>query len=313
MQRRRGRSSNHGLIGDVACSLAFMSLVAGLPDVAWAGAQTFNTALPVAPGEGVFRGQFVAIKRSDDPTRADRDLTVLGGVSVLGYGVTGDLTLFGVLPYLHKELELTTPAGARIERDTSGIGDLRAFARYTVFHDDAPGRTFRIAPFAGVEAPTGDDDERDRLGRLPQPLQLGSGSWDPFFGVVGTWQTLDYEVDAQLAYEVNTEANDFEFGDVFRADASLQYRLWPRQLGPGVPAFFYGVIEANLIHQDENEVDGVEDPDSGGTTLFLSPGVQYVTKRWVLEGVMQVPAFQDLNGTALQDDWTVRAGFRVNF
>jgi len=303
--RHRGLGLNAGVIG-----LALLGAISGS---ATAAPVTFNTALPVAKAQALFREQFVAVRRSDDPSAAERDLTVLGGVSVIGYGMTENLALFGALPFLHKELELRTPESARVERSTSGFGDLRLFARYTLFRRDAPGRTFRIAPFAGVEAPTGADDEADALGRLPQPLQLGSGSWDPFFGLVATWQTLDYQVDAQAGYEANTEANDFEFGDIARADASLQYRLWPRALGAGVPAFLYGIIEANFIHQKKNEAGGVADPNSGGTTLFLAPGLQYVTKRWIVEGVVQVPVFQDLDGTALEDDFAVQAGFRFWF
>ena len=54
------------------------------------------------------------------------------------------------------------------------------------------------------------------------------------------------------------------------------------------------------------------DANSGGTTLFVSPGLQYVTKRWVIEGIVQLPVVQNLNGTALKDDFIVRAGFRLN-
>jgi hypothetical protein len=68
-----------------------------------------------------------------------------------------------------------------------------------------------------------------------------------------------------------------------------------------------------LIHQDNNETDGDEDPNSGGTTLFLVPGLQYVTKRWIVEAAVQLPINQDLNGTALENDFIVRAGFRLNF
>jgi hypothetical protein len=283
------------------------------PGMVQAGAQTFNTALPVAEGNFVFREQFLYRGASDDPSLADRDLSVSGAISVLGYGVTSDLTLFGALPYLDKELTLDGPGGQRLERGSHGIGDARLFARYTLFHDDAPGRTFRIAPFFGVETPTGDDHAADRFGRLPPPLQSGSGSWDPFGGLVLTYQTLDYELDAQLAYQANTEANGFAFGDVTRLDGAVQYRLWPRQLGGGVPGFLYGVLESNLIHRDNNEFDGKGDANSGGTQLFLSPGLQYVTRRWVVEGIVQLPVVQDLNGTALEDDVIVRAGFRVNF
>lgn len=291
--------------------LALMATLAARE--ARAAPETFNTALPVGEGDFIFRGQFLAIKASDDPNPAERNLEVLGGVSALGYGVTSDLAIFGVLPYLDKQLDLTMPGGQRITRSTSGIGDVQLFARYTVFQKDLPGRNFRIAPFLGLKLPTGDANDRDSFGRLPQPLQLGSGSWDPVGGVIVTYQTLDYQVDAQLSYKVNTEAIGFEHGDEFGFDASLQYRLWPRELGGGVPGFLYGVIETNLSHQARNQIGDVDDPNSGGTRLYLSPGLQYVTKRWVLEGIVQLPVVQNLNGTALKDDFIVRAGFRLNF
>lgn len=283
------------------------------PGPAQAAAQTFNTALPVGEGNFVLRGQGLWRSANDDPGTANRDLDVAGAVSVLAYGATSDLALFGAVPYLNKELAFDGPGGGRVERDSSGFGDARLFARYMLFQDDGPGRTFRIAPFLGVETPTGDDDERDRFGRLPQPLQSGSGSWDPFGGLVVTYQTLDFVLDAQLAHQVNTEANDFDFGDETTLDGSFQYRLWPRELGSGVPGFLYGVLEANLIHRAENETDGADDPDSGGARLFLSPGLQYVERSWIVEGIVQLPVAQDLNGAALEDDFTARVGFRVNF
>ncbi|NND00342.1 MAG: transporter [Gammaproteobacteria bacterium] len=280
---------------------------------AWAAPQTFNTALPVAEGEFIFREQLFAREATDDPSAANRELQVLGAISVLGYGVHRDLSVFGVLPALNKELDVTTSAGTRITRETSGIGDARLFARYTVYQRDTPGRTFRLAPFLGIKGPTGDDDERDSLGTLPAPLQLGSGSWDPFGGLVLTYQTLQYQVDAQASYKANTEANKFTFGDEARLDASLQYRLWPRQLDAGVPGFLYGVLESNLLYREKNRGPTGKDSNSGGASIFLSPGLQYVTKRWIVESIVQLPLVQNLNGRALEDDFTFRAGFRVNF
>lgn len=288
-------------------------VLVGLAGTALAAPETFNTALPVAKGEFLFREQFFYKKASNDPSAADRDLEVLGGISVLGYGVNADLAIFGVLPYLTKDLEITTSDGQRVTRSTNGIGDARLFGRYTIFKNNFPGGNFRIAPFAGIELPTGDNTDSDSLGVLPATLQLGSGSWDPFGGVVATYQTLDYQIDVSGSYKVNTEADNFEFGDEVRFDASVQYRLWPRELTGGLPGFLYGVLEANLIYQGENEIGGANDPNSGGTTLFIAPGLQYVTKRWILEAIVQLPAYQDLGGTALEDDFTIRAGLRFNF
>jgi hypothetical protein len=293
-----------------AAPLAGLLLAAALP--VWGAPITFNTALPIQKGGWVLREQFVLNKNADDPGPANRDMRVSGLVSVLGYGMTRDFALFGVLPYLDRKLDLDV-AGQRVTRSDEGIGDLTLIGRYTAYTVDGPGRTARIAPFLGVKAPTGRDNARDSLGALPNEVQSGSGSWDFLGGVVATYQTLDYQVDAQLAYKANREANGFRFGNVGGLDVSLQYRLWPQELGSGVPAFFYGVLEANLVRAEKNRSAGVRDPDSGGTALFLSPGLQYVTRKWILEAGVQIPVAQDLNGAALKNDYIFNAGFRINF
>lgn len=284
----------------------------GWAEPVWSAPQTFNTALPVAKGEFVFREQAVLDQSGDDPGTSNRNRTAWSAVSVLGYGFTGDFAGFVAAPYVDKRLELTE-SGQRRARSARGLGDIRLFGRYTAYKKDGRGKTFRIAPFIGLETPTGNDNESDSFGRLPASVQPGSGSWDPFGGVVLTYQTLDYQMDAQLSYQANTKANDFEFGDVVRLDASLQYRLWPRELKGGVPGFLYGVLEANLIHKNKNASGGIDDQNSGGFTMFLVPGLQYVTKRWILEGAVQIPVVQDLNGTALESDYVARVSFRVNF
>lgn len=273
---------------------------------------TFNTALPVAKNEFLVREQLIVNRSSDDPTSLNRDRTAEAAASVLGYGVNGKLALFGVLPYRDNELKLRV-GGQRVSRTASGFGDLTVFGRYTVMQRDQPGRNFRIAPFAGIKAPTGNDDKRDAMGVLPPNVQVGSGSWDPLVGVVSTYQTLDYQLDGQISYQINNEANDFEAGDVARLDGSLQYRLWPKTLGGGVPAFVYGVIEASLIHQQKNRFNSKSDDDSGGSRLFLTPGIQYVTRRWIAETAVQVPVIQHLNGDALENDYIARAGVRFNY
>ena len=273
---------------------------------------TFNTALPVAKGEGIFRIQTKYIRSTDDPGPLDRELNVWALPVVGVYGITGKLAVFGIMPVLDKKLDLDTPMG-RKTRSTSGPGDITFLARYTVWKKDEPGRTFRIAPFAGLEFPSGEDDEEDSFGKLPQTLQLGSGSWDPSLGIVITKQTLDRQIDASISYKLNTEAKDFEFGDVARLDISYQHRISPRKLEFGVPAFVYTVLESSLIWQDNNRLSGIDDINSGGTTWFLTPGMQYVEKRFVAEIAVQLPVVQDLNGETLENDFTAILSFRVNF
>ncbi len=295
-------------------SLALRSIAVGLLTAgsAWGAPVTFNTALPVGGGEFVARGMVVVSQSGADPGTADRDHSATSLVTVLGYGVTHKLALFGVLPYVDKRLDLTV-AGSRIKRSASALGDASVFARYTLVQRDKPGRTFRVAPFAGVKAPTGADDKTDMFGRLPPSVQPGSGAWDIFGGVVATYQTFALQADGQVSYRVRNKANGVDPGNELRLDGSLQYRLWPRQLGDGVPSFLYGVLEANFVRRDRNEVNGSDDVNSGGMTLHLSPGLQFVTRRWIVEGVVQLPVVQNLHGNALENDYVMRAGFRFNF
>jgi hypothetical protein len=188
-----------------------------------AAPNTFNTALPVAQGQTIWREQLVLRERSDDGPM-DRDVSVQALVSVLGYGVTSKLAVFGMVPYFfNKELDVAMPMGPmdRIERDTSGFGDLSLFGRYTLYKKDFTGSTFRVAPGFGLTAPTGDDNDIDRFGELPRPLQAGDGAWD-----------------------------GFARGDETRFDASLQYRIWPRSMQgvSGTPGFVYALLESSLVY-----------------------------------------------------------------
>lgn len=272
---------------------------------------TTNTALPVGKGEGIVRLQSKIIRSTGDPSPMDRDLRVLSFPLVGVYGMTARLTLFGVVPILDKNLEVTTPRG-RATRNVTGLADVRLFARYTIYQRNRRGQTMRLAPFAGIELPTGTDDATDDLGRLPGPLQLGSGSWDPFVGLVFSWQTFAWQIDASASYKRNPEANDFQFGDEARLDVATKVRLLPRSLGSGLPSFVYANVETNLIWQDENEVSRAADANSGGATWYLAPGLQYVTKRVMLEAAVQLPVVQDLNGTALKNNLITTLSVRVS-
>jgi len=76
---------------------------------------TFSTALPVAKGEFVFREQLVLKQSGCDPSGARRDATGRGAVSVLGYGASRRVALFGALPYFDKDLDLSV--GGRVSSD----------------------------------------------------------------------------------------------------------------------------------------------------------------------------------------------------
>jgi hypothetical protein len=264
-----------------------------------------DTALPVRRGAWLWREQVRFLKAED----STRDLEVVAVPSVLVYGFTEKFALIGIAPYVDQNLKT-----GGVERGDHGLGDVTLLGRYQVFQRDRPGETFRAQVLGGLKFPTGKDDERDSLGRLPQPLQLGSGSYDPLVAGVFTWQRLRWQADFDVAYKINTEANGFRFGNTLAHDAAFQYRLWPWQLPErGVPQFVYGLLEFNGVWAERSEFSSGKIGDSGGNALFISPGLQYVAKRWVAEVSVQLPVVQELNGGQLKTNFILAGGFRIQF
>jgi len=303
----------HELLGQWIASLVLAGALLWTTQ-AEAGPITFNTALPVNANELILREQVIWLRATDDPSPMNRNLNVIAVPTVLVYGVHPRVAVFGILPFLYKRMDITTPSGQRVRRSASGFGDLSTFVRVTALQIDRPRETIRLAPFAGLKMPTGATGIADDLGPLPPVLQLGTGSWDPFGGLIFTWQKLRWELDLSGSYLVRTEANEFNAGDEARGDASFQYRVVPwGEVGPGVPSWLFAVLESNVVWQGRDEIGGVENPNSGGVNWYLAPGLQWVTLRTVLEAAVQIPVLTRTNGQGLGQDFIARVSVRVNF
>ena len=73
------------------------------------------------------------------------------------------------------------------------------------------------------------------------------------------------------------------------------------------------LLELNGSSSERNESLGAVVSNSGGHTLFLSPGVQFVSQRTVYEFSYQHPVIQDLNGNQLETDYKLALSARVQF
>ena len=264
--------------------------------VSWAAPIATNTALPLSADEIIVRQQFVVTRSSDQITGVSRSVDRFESRTVLGYGFSSKLALFGVLPLV----DVSTEIGA-ISASEFGLGDAALFARYEVFRSDQPGRTIRISPFAGVRLPTGRDGK------------TGDGSVDAFGGLIATIASTQWVLDSQVRYDNNREADGFERGDSVSFESSFQYRLAPGRVTKDTTGFIFGVLELSANHYQRNRLGGVTDPNSGGFQLYLTPGLQYSTRRWIADLGVKVPIVNDLNGTALEPDYSILTSIRINF
>ena len=277
--------------------LALAAVLGAMPAAALAQGINTNVALPVAKGEGIWRSQLRATVASDDPSSLDREIETLVAPQTLVYGITPRLTAFATLPLLaRRRLELESAS----ERTTPAIGDLTLLGRYTLLADDyAPLSTRRLAAIAGVELPTGAE-------------RFGTPSYDPILGAVGTWAANRHELDVDFLYTVGTRRRDFEAANRLRYDVAYRYRLWPRRFGRGLRQVG-AVLELNGRWAAHTRRDGSRVRDSGGQVLFLSPGLQYVTSRLIVEASLQLPVSQSLNGDQVETDFVGVLSVRVPF
>jgi Putative MetA-pathway of phenol degradation len=278
----------------------------------------------------------------------DHSIKTIESVAITyAYGVTTDLTVSVRLPWIRRtgirEAEIEDPAEPPeiFDRgDNSGIGDLTLLSQYR-FYNDRTTRT-EAAVLLGVKAPTGVTDRRTNQGELfDAEFQPGSGSWDGLFGLAYTKRFGQWSFDANVLYMLVTNGTqDTDLGDRFLYNAAISYRLTrgasdmvPMKLGALPDPMWHGgpghthshheepaqgpaldlVLELNGEWHAKEVESGVKDPNSGGNTLYLAPGLRFSKDNWSSFVSVGFPIFNDLNGIQSEPDIRVVTGLSVSF
>ena len=190
-----------------------------------------------------------------------------------------------------------------------GLTDLLLTGKYRVYR----GPIGQIAVIGGVKLPTGRHDVRNNLGEPLEPsATAGTGAWDFVTGAAWSrYLTPQLTMDVSALYTIRTEHDDFRLGNRFDAGVALAYRF--TEDIEHYPQF--GIfVEANVRHLAMSKDAGEKDPNTGGTALFVSPGVRVgFSKQAAFTVAPQLPVVQDLNGEQLETDFRVLASFNLSF
>ena len=247
------------------------------------------------------------------------------------YGVSDTFTLGARLPYVARhdvrepEVDAGVPGVAAIG-DSDGLGDLSVYGKYRLDdpheHDD-----LEWALLGGLKLSTGDTDERDDEGTLFETeFQPGSGSVDPLLGLAVTRRFGSASLSASVLGVFTTEGSqDTELGDIRTYNLGYAYRLGgaePHECAAAEAAREHAeagtawdlILELNAVHRQAETIDGAKDPNSGGTRVFLSPGVRAtVDERWSAYASLGIPISEDLNGAEQETDLRAVVGVSWNF
>jgi hypothetical protein len=238
------------------------------------------------------------------------------------YGLTDDLT-FGIkVPYvLRSGIRSPTEEGDAVEKlgDPSGFGDVSIFSQYRFFH--SADNLNHASLTLGLKTPTGETAVQTNQGTsFETHHQPGSGSWNPSAGLSFTRVMGSFSFDTNVLYTVATKgAQGTDLGDNFSYNLALSYAFG----APARNAFFAAsnnapwtaVLELNGERQAHQRFeDGTDDFNSGGNTVFISPGIRYSGgKNWNTALSIGAPIVKDLNGYQSPPDYRITYRFVVAF
>lgn len=243
------------------------------------------------------------------------------------YGVTEDLMLLGVIPYkktkldghLHVHADGDIEVHSDMKGEQSGLGDIALLGRYTFFKTHTIDTTTTIAGLLGVKLATGKTDGKTADGAefLDSHLQLGTGSTDYLVGLSLSHAIQKFSLSVNLLGIIATEGKagntKHQFGNMLNYDLTAKYRVYPDIFAPLGPQIFLAMGINGEVREKE-KTEGVEDPNSGGNTTYLSPGLQVVfAPHWVVELSYQHAVYHNLYGTQLGETYRAVGGVTYLF
>ncbi len=233
----------------------------------------------------------------------------------VAYGFRPKWTVIVAQPYVVAETA-THSGGVAQNRAVDGIADAQVFLQYDgLYRRNSPGGLTRLSGVFGLELPTGV--------RRTSPRALAYTGGLIFEKAI----KLKYVFSSDFQYTATTgNAQGTRTGNLARYDVTAAYFLLPHKKPAGEGGGFrklyervfrdgtYLILELNGATRARSEQSGTEIPGTGGTTLAISPGIQYfATQKFLVEFSAPIPAVNALRGAQPKPDSTFVFGFRYLF
>lgn len=261
------------------------------------------------PRSGSSKVDFGRIRRHHDEVRTiNRNL-----VGTLDYTINADWGIVATAPIVNRSHEhVHNHGGGRIPEQWAfrEAGDVQILGRRQWMSEDAAAQTLSFFGLSfGVKLPTGDFSERNGRGDLAErSLQPGSGTTDALLGAfyshvmpaLNTSWFVQGQAQAPAAFRQH-----YKPGRRLTLDAGIRYELSD---AVGI------MVQLNVLHRGRDRGREAEAADTGGNSIFLSPGVSYaVAPNTQIYAFVQKPVYQYMNGVQIAADWSVLAGLSARF
>ena len=281
----------------------------------------------VAVGKSIGRSQPERHGQAGWAGAMDMDMHMFGAM----YAPSDRVTMMLMTNYIRKEMDHVTYAGGMgttvlggFKTETSGVGDTSLTGLLSLHNSAA----HKIHALFGLSFPTGSTDETGAVPtplntqptlRLPYPMQLGSGSFDPIVGASysGFGQFLAWGAQWRSTYRVEDNDDGYRLGDEHRLTGWISYLL-----SDPVSA------SLRLEYYKRENIEGI-DPGIIAPVQTADPGRQGISRtnlsiglNWAGQGSLfgyrlaleySVPIQEDLDGPQLETDSQLMIGFQKAF
>lgn len=227
----------------------------------------------------------------------------------VSYGVVENFQIGLTYGYFAAEGNREFEEGEVVTFDPDGFTDMWLTGKYRFYQ----GPIGQFAILGGIKIPTGDSTLTNSEGEPVEPsATAGTGAWDGLAGLAYTVPlSAALTLDASTIYTFRGERHDYRLGNRLDAGVSLAWRVCGDvKTYPQVSL----VAEATLRHIQKSEEEGESDGNTGGTVLFLSPGVKVsFTERLAVSAGLQLPVLQDVNGDQAETKFRLITGLSFTF
>ncbi len=228
--------------------------------------------------------------------------------AIFGYGVTDKLSVTLQIPYVERRTRQVEEHDFLGQRERSeGMGDIIAFGKYRFYN-----KLFGATAILGIKTSSGEVDQRDKIGSRFEPEeQPGTGSIDWIFGMALNKHVGPFTLDGSILYQLKgSGAQDYTFGDIVRANIQCAYTLKERGKYPGVDL----LAGVNAMFAEKDHEDSERISDTGGTTVFFSPGLSSNIIKGLNTSIsVFVPILQNLGRDHQEVDYKVLFSLGYNF
>jgi hypothetical protein len=182
---------------------------------------------------------------------------------------------------------------------TTGMSDPEFYALVRLWSSrfgDGIGKRSTVSAIVGVKTPWGQNNVQQNGERVDEHAQPGTGSTDLFGGLSGYYLFDERSTLFGSVQYRGTGRNGFgyKYGNIVNASIAYERKL----LDP-----LDAVLEFDFRHSGRDQVafDGEQDPNTGGTVLYIAPRLLYaITQHLVVRAAVQIPIVENLYG--VQDE-----------